>query len=393
MAKSDKGESKTAQEPEIVEDIVEAVEDTVQEDEAKPEDELPEGDTASEDEAVEAELESSESDPIEEPQPEPQREQVVERKGGFVPMLLGGVLAAGVGVVSAQYIFPDGLPFGASRSNQIDVQSELTLLSGRLDDQTARLDGMPQVDAAAIEAAIASLGDVQAQIGAIADRTASLEARLEALEARPAGDGSGVSAKMERELNELRAALDAQKGELAQMLDAAQAKEASAEETARQALARAAITRILVALDSGAPFEDALAQVQANSDAALPDALVQTAAEGVPTLARLSESYPEAARAALAAAREDNDGGGVGGFLAKQLGVRSVAPREGDDPDAVLSRVGAAVNDGRIADALAEAEALPEAAKSALASWSDQANLRLTAAQEAEALANSLNSQ
>lgn len=398
MAKSDKGESDETQKPEGVDEITEEVnEDAVSEDGPQDDDAVEateESETADEDAEV-AEVETAEPEFEEAPgAPEVVRETVVERKGGFFPMLLGGVLAAGVGVVSAEYIFPDGLPFGPQATEEVDLQSEISLQAGRIDDLTAKLDATPEVDTAALEAAVSAVGDLQAQIGAVVDTVEGLETRLDALEARPAADGSGVSAMMEREITELRAALDTQKGELAQMLDAAQAKEQNAEETARQTMARAAVTRILVALDSGAPFADALAEVEANTDAAIPDALAQTADDGVPTVSELSEAFPDAARTALAAARSEESGsGGVGGFLTRQLGVRSVAPREGDDPDAVLSRAQAAVNEGRISDALAEAEALPDAAKAALDGWMAQAALRLTAAQQAEALANSLNSQ
>jgi hypothetical protein len=51
------------------------------------------------------------------------------------------------------------------------------------------------------------------------------------------------------------------------------------------------------------------------------------------------------------------------------------------------------VDEGRISDALEIADALPEGAKAPLAEWMAQANLRLSAAREAEALATSLNSQ
>lgn len=58
-------------------------------------------------------------------------------------------------------------------------------------------------------------------------------------------------------------------------------------------------------------------------------------------------------------------------FLRAQTGIRSVAPREGDDPDAVLSRANAEVEAGQIGAALDEIQALPDAAKSApsMADW------------------------
>ncbi len=397
MAKSTRGKSKKAQEPVIAEDIVQDASDAIVEDVAQ--ETVEEEGIPTDDSVEEADVEASEPQNVEgsiEPlqaSPDIVRETVVERKGGFIPMVLGGVLAAGVGVVSSPYIFPDGLPFGTASTQKIDLQSELTLQSGRIDDLTKALEAQPDVDTGPLDAAVAAAGDLQAQIGAVVETVEALDARVASLEEQPSGDGSDVSAAMESELKDLRAALDLQKGELAQMIEEAQNTKQSAEETARQTLARAAVTRILVALESGAPFEDALADVQANSDVTVPNALAQTAVEGVPTLALLSETYPDAARAALAAVRSEETGGGVASFLAKQLGARSVAPREGDDPDAILSRVGAAVEEGRISDALAEADTLPEGAKAPLADWVAQANLRLTAAREAEALANSLNSQ
>lgn len=396
VAKPTKGTSKKAQTPETVEEIVDDTIETVVEDAT---------DALVEDaelvEAVDDAVDTFDSDAVDMPEVEDApdialaatRETIVERKGGFVPLVLGGIVAAGLGIASAEYIFPNGLPFGPAATEKLDFESALKLQTGRIDDLTKQLEAQPSVDTTALDAAVAAVGDLQSQIGAVVDNVTTIDARITDLEARPASDGSGVSAAMEKELVDLRAALDVQKGELAQMIDEAQSKKQSAEDTARQSRARGAVTRILVALESGAPFADALADVEANSDVEFADALVQTAAEGVPTLAALNESYPDAARAALAAVRAGDTGGGVGSFFAKQFGTRSVAPREGDDPDAVLSRVGGAVEAGNIADALAEADALPDAAKAELADWTAQADLRLSAAREAEALANSLNTQ
>ena len=70
------------------------------------------------------------------------------------------------------------------------------------------------------------------------------------------------------------------------------------------------------------------------------------------------------------------DGGGIGGFFKQQLGARSVAPRDGDDPDAILSRAEAAMRDGRLADALAEVKALPPEAQEPLSEWLSDAQAR-----------------
>ena len=49
--------------------------------------------------------------------------------------------------------------------------------------------------------------------------------------------------------------------------------------------------------------------------------------------------------------------------------MRSVTPRDGDDPDAILSRVDAAVAENRRNDALAEIETLPEVVRAELSDW------------------------
>jgi hypothetical protein len=396
VAKPTKGESENADLPETVEDIVtdtvEAVADDNEPEVSVEDAEVVDVDADEDILAEEQDVVEFVEDNIPAAAPEVIRETVVERKGGFFPMLLGGVVAAGIGVVSAEYIFPNGLPFGPAATQKIDLESELKLQSGRIDDLTALLENQPAPDLSALDDAVASVGDLQAQIGAVVDSVGSLETRIADLEAKPSG-GEGISIAMENELKELRGALDLQKGELAQMLDEAQLTKQNAEETARRALARGGVTRILVALESGAPFADALAEVEGNSDIELPEALTAVAADGVPTLAALSDGYPDAARAALAAVRSEETGGGVTSFLAKQLGARSVTPREGDDPDAVLSRAEAAVGEGRIEDALALVDALPDAAKAPLADWAALASSRLNAARAAEALATSLNSQ
>uniref|UniRef100_UPI0037C662F9 COG4223 family protein n=1 Tax=Roseovarius salis TaxID=3376063 RepID=UPI0037C662F9 len=101
------------------------------------------------------------------------------------------------------------------------------------------------------------------------------------------------------------------------------------------------------------------------------------------------------ARAALAAARDaaarEGDTGGLTGFLRTQLGVRSLEPREGDDPDAVLSRAEAAVGQGRLTDALAEIETLPDVARAELEDWTQRARQRLDAVAAARELSEELN--
>ena len=107
-------------------------------------------------------------------------------------------------------------------------------------------------------------------------------------------------------------------------------------------------------------------------------------------MADLSDSFPQAARDALEAALRANMGESwterVGSFLRSQTGFRSLSPREGNDPDAILSRAEAALTAGRVAEAVAELEAMPEAGQPALADWLAQARIRIEAESAVAAL-------
>ena len=73
-------------------------------------------------------------------------------------------------------------------------------------------------------------------------------------------------------------------------------------------------------------------------------------------------------------------------FLAAQTGARSLTPREGTDPDAILSRAEFALSEGRLADALAEVTTLPDPIRAPFSDWIARAEARLavTAALEAK---------
>ena len=153
-----------------------------------------------------------------------------------------------------------------------------------------------------------------------------------------------------------------QRAELDELSEKLAAREDAAEMTAQQAMTRAALSRIGAALDAGTGFAPALSDLRA-AGVDVPADLASVADDGVATLNSLQARFPDLAREALAAARAagaDGPQGDVMAFLRAQLGLRSLEPRAGDDPDAILSRAGAALRDGRLTDTLAEIEQLPE---------------------------------
>jgi len=105
-------------------------------------------------------------------------------------------------------------------------------------------------------------------------------------------------------------------------------------------------------------------------------------AQGLVTMAALRATFPVAAREALATQPQPEDaslGERVAGFLLAQTGARSLAPREGGDADAVLSRAEAALRQGDLDTALDELTELVGTPATAMAEWISQARTRQAA--------------
>lgn len=325
-------------------------------------------------------------------------EQVVVRKGGFLPMLLGGVAAGAIGFGAAYYLFAQPADTSAFDTYRTQTDESLQAQSDRLDSLTEQLGSGP--DLSALEQGQAELQDtlttLSDRLAETRETVAALSARLDEVESRPLTEGASeaATAAYEAELKKLQDAMAAQRAEIEQMVARAEDMETEAATTAQATLKRAALSRILTALDAGGGYADALADLQ-ETGMEVPEPLTRSADSGVATLPELQESFPDAARAALAAARnasaEAGESGGLSAFIRTQLGARSLEPREGDDPDAILSRAEAATNAGRLTDALAEIEALPEVARAELSDWAGQAARRLEAVAAAQQLSEELN--
>ncbi|WP_372610195.1 COG4223 family protein [Aquicoccus sp.] len=316
-------------------------------------------------------------------------EPVVIRKGGFLPMLIGGLLAAGIGFGAAFYILPEVWP-DLGDDDGFEAQ-----VSERLDEQAQAIEALQEAepDLGPIEARLDDLEGMQGGIDTLdgrvddmAEAMSALETRVNDLEKRPVTESASPEAveAYERELQAVQDAMAEQRAEIEELLAEAAEKEASAERSAEEVATRTAMTRILTALDTGTGFAEAAEELAAQ-DVDLPPELAGVADSGVDTMADLASAFPDAARAALAEARKDEDGG-FAAFLKDQLGVRSLEPREGDDADAILSRAEAAVNEGRLTDAMAEIDTLPESARAAMSDWMDRAQARADAVAAAEAL-------
>lgn len=362
----------------------------------------PDGD-APESEAEDAASAPDETTPVDAPASAP----ASARGGaGFLPLLLGGAIAAALGFGAARY--PDQWPF-ASQPEVDPVDVKLTELDDRMSgvedattaQSTALTDLQNDTGLDQLRGEMTGQMDqMRVQYEAMSEKLTELENRIHTVEKLPQGSGmeaaAAAAAAYERELQQMRQMLDAELARISSAQDEAQTLEVSAAEAARAAAARAAMSRVLAALESGRPYGDALFDLTENATVDAPAALTDHAETGIVTLATLQARFPDAARDALDASIRDAVDGGqmdrVTAFFRTQLGARSLEPKEGDDPDAILSRAEAALKDGRIATALTELEAMPDAGKPALQAWIADATARKDALEAGQTLAQQLNS-
>lgn len=312
----------------------------------------------------------------------PKDSPVPAKRGGFIPMVVGGAVAAGLGFGAATYLGNDreGAALLETRlaEQERDIEalkSADKLFSQRINKSLANLDG---------------IADVKQRLAALSDEVAQIEARLVKVEENPIGDGlnAEVIETYRREVEALRGQVDAELAE-------AEAIKAQSEKSARATYLRAALHDLTAALDKGEPYQKLLSELVRARGEIVPADLVAYAETGVPTVRELSEAFPELSRAALRDARSvlgiEREGNRIVNFLKEQFGARSVKPVEGNSPDAVLSRAEAAIKEDRISDALAEIETLPSSSKALLAPWKADAMARAKALAARNALALELN--
>ncbi len=342
------------------------------------------------------------------------------RRGGFGPAFFGGLVAATLGFATAKMEVLD--PYLPVSPSVAKTESALDALRAADQRQTADLSALrdmvksiripdttglqSQLDdlRANADATREAVSGLTRRIDRLTARIAVLEGlndRLTALEKRPIEQGVSdqAIAAYERELASLQASIAQQRAEVESVLDEARASEKQARalqdqaaSQARTAAIRTDLGRLRSAMESGDPYGDLLTPLR-DAGVTLPDPITAPAATGIATQAALNDAFPDAARAALAVARSDDDaGGGLGAYLKRQLGARSVTPRDGGDADAVLSRAEAALRSGDVQTALDEIDTLPDAARAEMAEWAQTARTRQAAMAALDSLASRLNS-
>ncbi|PTQ69660.1 COG4223 family protein [Celeribacter persicus] len=351
--------------------------------EAEPEDESPkvsDEDIGAEENSESSDEDTAEPEPVlEEKQPETVPAPTVVKRGGFVPMVLGGVICVALGYGAANFLKPEGWPFPGTNTEEL-VQ-EITALKAQLAEMQSASEAQAKAQAASQDALRSVLEqkisemDKSAEIASLSDRLKGFEDRVTQIEARPVAEAivsPEATAAYERQLAQMQDLLNSEIARLEEAKDKAVAEE----NAARAATAKA---RLQTLVDAGEPFAEALTDIGGD----VPQALQDAAQTGIPSVTELQESYAEAARKALvAASRVAYEAGEESWFqtvLRTQIGLRSTKPKEGDDADAILSRAEQSVRDGMFAKAIETLGALPEAGKAEMQPWIAEAQKRVDA--------------
>ncbi len=309
--------------------------------------------------ATEAQPVPPQETPEEPPKPA-DKDTASQGRSVLLPLILGGIIAAVIGFGAARMI-PGGWPVQDLTPLREEIQRQAQEITALRD----QLGAMSQPDLAPLEERISALENPDVSVQ-------DLQSQLDELRNRISEGAIG---------SDLQAAIDQTQKQLEDARAQAQEMQRQAEAAARESSTAAALARIAGALDSGTPFNAAVKDLR-DAQVEVPEALANNA-NGVPSVTALLQDFPEAARAALdASLRADGDAGWgdrVGAFLRTQTGARSLTPREGDDPDAILSRAEAALGAGNVKGALDEIGRLPLEGQAAMSDWREKAERRVAA--------------
>ena len=347
-------------------------------------------------------------------------------RGGGARGILGGAIA---GLIVSALGLGAGYTLLAPKTDLSDDANRLSALETQARQTNDAVAAAANRENAAIAALEKRISALESSAGTPAPGAADLEKRVSALEAAGAGNGTSSDAtqRLESQAKDLRADIDAEKGQLPD-LSARVAKlesDASKPNTSVTAADLAALAARVDKVEGTLPgrvdkIEAALAAPKpdtrspTDTDAAIavvaeaaqdrlragdplgPDltalqhlgvdaatlAPLQAVANGAPTNSALAASFHAVAPQVLAAATPPDAGSVEDRFfshLRNLVKVRDLNETVGDNPSALVSQIEAESQRGEIAAALAAFAKLPEAARKAAGDWPTLARARQAA--------------
>jgi len=325
-----------------------------------------------------------------------------ERKSsGVLQLVVAGFVCAGFGFGAAILsqpsnpiwpIHPDMAQFRDETTGQIiGIDTRLNALEGRVTDVDERAVGdVFQSDLDELT------NGYDQRFLEIASQLENFDKRLAALEESTIESAipDELVAQYQGEVKRLKETLEAQRESLQKFMSETAEATNKVTQRAKDTVARGILAQIRAAIDAGGPFDTAIKEFDEQVGHALPNQLRSLAQEGVQTYQELRDSFAEAARSALNAARDELNESegfmGIGNYLRQQFQARSVTPKMGDDADAVLSRVEQELRENDLTGALNELDALPDAARDQMQPWIDQARERQDALEQLDILSQEI---
>ena len=272
--------------------------------------------------------------------------------------------------------------------------ADLTALSSRVDELAQRIDAVrseppaaapppPPTDLAPMEGRIADLDRRMGDLGRRIDLVAGTVASVPKFDPGPL---QASIAALEHRLAPLEASLTAPKaGD--RVTEARAVGSADATRAAPLAVVAQALDK---ALSEGRPFASELDALRGlGVEETTLAHLTPMAAKGAPTLEALKTRWAALDKDVLAASRPKGSDNVLDRWAAEArslVQVRRVDAASGEDPGSTVSRIGAALDRGDLAGALADWAKLPEAGRRASQDWAAEAQARLDAETTAQAL-------
>ena len=306
----------------------------------------------------------------------------------LTPMFLGGLCAGaiGFGIAILPNYFNSNDQLGSLLLDQKEIHDQIISLSETVSELTNI--GPPANFSEELDPFRISLSKLSADImvnsSAQEQEITALKERIYLLEIRPLNRevSASVMQNYERELTQIRAEIEAIVNKVADDVEQAQGGaamlEVATQAISQENVADSALIGIEAAISNGTGYSTLLEELKLILGLNVPEVLSANAQLGVVSLNKLQDEFPKLARVSLQTARMEGDGTGFGAFLKAQLGFRSLFPREGTSPDAVLSRAEASVAAGNLQVALVELIDLPKSGQLVLQDWSERARTRLS---------------
>ena len=249
--------------------------------------------------------------------------------------------------------------------------SDAAALDGKIGDIEQKLQ--EKIDSALQAQQASSTKGLETLQGEVA----ALKAKLGALaEANLAGDSSDLAPQLTT-LDQRIAKLEAALPDLSTAIDRSAA-------SAKSGAAAIAFANLRAAVAAGRPYAAELAVLRS----LMPDlgdlgALPSHAETGIPTVAELASNLQKIAAGSAAPTSAPAEASFLDSMIASAKSAVSIrrvgADTTGSEPSAVLARAEAALEQGNLATAIKEIEAMPAPARDAFAGWLDDARARASA--------------